>query len=169
MKKVTVTRTYLEMLQKPNWPETQWPEGTLVMHAKNPGVAFYRYLYNSVGSDWTWVDRKRMNDDKLKMVIQNPRVFIHVLYYQGTPAGYIELDARLEHEVEIAYFGMMSEFIGKGLGHKLLEWGIREAWKFAPRRVWLHTCTLDHPAALPLYKKIGFNEIKKEEYEIEIE
>ncbi len=169
MKKIAVTRTYLEMVVNPQFQETAWPSGTLIMHSENPTVAFYRFLYNSVGADWTWIDRKRMTDETLRTTIQSPDVKLFILYFRGTPAGYLELDARKENEVEIAYFGMMHEFIGKGLGSKFLQWGITEAWKLPLKRVWLHTCTLDHPAALPLYKKMGFQEIKKEDYEAEIE
>lgn len=80
----------------------------------------------------------------------------------GVPARYAELDRRVPHEVEIAYFGLMPEFIGKGFGQYLLHWTVRRAWDSNPARVWLHTCELDHPVALPNYLKVGFEVYKTE-------
>src|SRR5260370_29736357 len=87
---------------------------------------------------------------------------VHVLMADGVPAGFAELDRRREGEIELVQFGLMPEFIGQGLGRYFLQWTIDRAWSYDPRRFWLHTCTLDHPAALPNYRKAGF-EIYKEE------
>jgi GNAT superfamily N-acetyltransferase len=81
---------------------------------------------------------------------------------EGVPAGFAELDWRIEGEIELVQFGLMPEYIGQGLGRYFLQWTIDKAWSYSPRRLWLHTCTKDHPAALPNYLKAGF-EIYKEE------
>jgi GNAT superfamily N-acetyltransferase len=81
---------------------------------------------------------------------------VNVLWADGVPAGYVELDRREPPGVEIGYFGLMPEFIGQGLGAFLLDWAIRHAWRARPRRLWLHTCDLDHPRALAFYQKLGF-------------
>ena len=73
----------------------------------------------------------------------------------GVPAGYAELDRRAPPDIEIGYFGLMPEFIGQGLGGYLLDWAIHHAWRMQPRRLWLHTCDLDHPGALG-YQRSGF-------------
>ena len=79
-----------------------------------------------------------------------------VLHVRGVPAGYVELDRRVEQEVEIAYFGLVPEYIGRGLGPALLDRALERAWSYGPRRVWLHTCSLDHPKALAVYRRAGF-------------
>jgi GNAT superfamily N-acetyltransferase len=75
---------------------------------------------------------------------------------QGVPAGLAELDRRDPPDIELAYFGVLPEFISQGLGRFLLDWAIRHAWRQRPARFWVHTCDLDHPRALPLYQKAGF-------------
>ena len=85
----------------------------------------------------------------------------------GAPAGYFELKRCDDGSVEIAYFGLLPDFVGKGLGKYLLVRAIEEAWALAPSRVWLHTCTLDHPAALPNYLARGFKATKTERYTVE--
>jgi len=90
-----------------------------------------------------------------------------VAYVEGTPAGYFQLDAATEPgSVEIAYFGLAPDAIGQGLGKHLLSCAVRDAWALGPKRVWLHTCTLDHPHALPNYQKRGFVPYKTETYEV---
>jgi GNAT superfamily N-acetyltransferase len=86
---------------------------------------------------------------------------VHVLHADGTPAGFVEFDRRVADEVEIVQFGLLPEFIGVGLGKWFLRWAIDRAWGYGPRRLWLHTCTLDHPAALPNYLKAGFTLYKE--------
>jgi len=86
---------------------------------------------------------------------------VHVLHVDGVPAGFAELDCRTD-EIELLQFGLMHEFIGQGLGKYFLQWTIDHAWSLSPRRLWLHTCTLDHPNALPNYQKAGFAICKEE-------
>ena len=91
----------------------------------------------------------------------------HVLHVDGVPAGFAELDRRIEGEIELVQFGLVPEFIGQGLGRYFLNWTIDKAWSYQPRRFWLHTCTLDHKAALPNYLKARFvvynEEVKQRE------
>lgn len=86
----------------------------------------------------------------------------------GSPAGFAELDRRRPGEVELVQFGLMGDFLGQGLGTWFLQWTIDRAWSYRPTRFWLHTCTLDHPAALSFYKKAGFAEYKREEIRREL-
>lgn len=158
-----VTITYLEMHAPPP-PETARaaPRGTVIMQAHAPTVAFYRFLYDTVGAPWNWKDRRLLSDPALRAIIEHPDVHVHVLYVDGTPAGFAELDARKRPDVQIAYFGLMPDFIGRGLGTFFLDWTIRKAWQQAPERLWVHTCTLDHPSALPLYRRMGFVPYRQE-------
>lgn len=103
-----------------------------------------------------------MSDEALTAIIGDPRDELHVLHVDGPPAGFAELDRRQPHEIELVQFGLMPEFIGQGLGKWFLQWTIDKAWSYDPKRFWLHTCTLDHAAALPNYLKAGFVQFKQE-------
>ena len=149
--------TYLEMTAPPKRPRTVAPCPHLeVRRAHAPMLSFYRYLYDAVGRDWIWTERKLLADEQLRAIVEHPAVEVNVLWRAGTPAGYVELDYRGLPKVQIAYFGLVPEFIGQGLGRFLLDWAIFDAWRRDPRRLGVHTCDLDHPRALLLYRSLGF-------------
>ena len=153
---IPVTVTYLRMTspdQRLSAPEVMEP--TAVLRAERPTISFYRYLYDTIGADWNWYMRRRLSDEDLAAIIHDDRVEVFVLHVRGVPAGYVELDRRIEGEVEIAYFGLIPEYVGRGFGAFLLDWGLGRAWSYRPRRVWLHTCSLDHPRALGVYRRAG--------------
>jgi GNAT superfamily N-acetyltransferase len=155
--------THLQMFARPAELNVVAPFPNLsIVQSDPPTVAFYRFLYDGVGGIWNWRERRVMPDGQLSAIVQHPRVETYVLYVSGTPAGYAELDRRQENEIELAYFGLMPEFIGRGLGTYLLNWAIDRAWSYAPDRFWVHTCTLDHPKALPNYIRSGFTPFKTE-------
>ena len=154
---IETTVTYLEMHQRPTRPTVPAPMGKFaILRAENPTVSFYRYLYDAVGEPWNWTDRRMLGDDELGAIIGDPKVEIYVLYAGGVPAGFLELDRRIEGEVEIAYLGLLPDFAGRGLGRYFLDWAIHAAWENEPKRVWVHTCDLDDPRALPVYQRAGF-------------
>lgn len=157
--------TYLQMFQRPDRVVPAPRDGLLVLHARQPTIAYYRFLYDAVGRQWHWVRRTKYSDEELGRIIHDPRDEIHVLHVDGVPAGFAELDRRVEGEVELNQFGLTADFIGQGLGKWFLQWTIDRAWSYGPKRFWLHTCTLDHPNALPNYKKAGF-EVYKEETKV---
>lgn len=157
-----VTTTYLEMHSPPQCVVAPPREGLTVLQARNPSVAYYRFLYNAVGEDWHWGRCKRLADTELAALIQQPQREIFVLYVEGVPAGFVELDRGSPGEIEIVQFGLMPTFIGQGLGRYFLQWVIDRAWSYKPKRLWLHTCTLDHPGAIPNYVKRGFAIYKEE-------
>lgn len=159
-----VTVTYLEMRQAPTRPPSHPPSlkrKIALMRAEAPTVGFYRYLYNAVGADWSWYERNQLADEALAAIIQDEQVEVYVLYLDGAPAGYAELDRRRPSEVELAYFGLIPDYIGLGVGGYMLDWAIETAWSRPIERLWVHTCTLDHPAALPVYQKAGFTPYKQ--------
>ena len=157
MRAVLVTVTYLEMRSPDRRsPAPEWTEPIRIMRAECPTASFYRYLYDTVGADWSWYERRRLSDEALATIVHDDAVEVFVLYVRGVPAGYVELDRRIADEVEIAYFGLVPEYVGRGLGPRLLDWALGRAWSYRPRRVWLHTCSLDHPKALAVYRRAGF-------------
>ena len=161
----TLTTFYLQMMALPaHYAQNPrpLPAGSNVMQAIQPTISFYRYLYNTVGEAYDWFDRRRLSDSQLAAIVQHPQVAVHVLYAHGVPAGYAELDWRVPGEVELAYFGLMPEFVGRGYGLSFLQWAVTQAWSQQPQRLWVHTCTLDHPNALSVYQKAGFVLYKEE-------
>lgn len=159
---VDVKIYYLEMLSPPGRTVPPARDGLTVVHAKKPTVAYYRSLYDSVGGPYHWLSRRKITDADLASLIHDPLMENHVLHVDGVPAGFAELDRRIEGEIELVQFGLMPEFIGQGLGKYFLNWTIDKAWSYNPKRFWLHTCTLDHKAALPNYLKAGFVVSKEE-------
>ena len=158
---IPVTITKLEMLGRPPGLRPQLrrehDNGRVVLlKVKQPPVHFYRYLYETVGRAYVWVERTRMSDEALAAIVQDERVELYVLYCEGAPAGYAELDFRKMPNAELAYFGLIADFIGRGLGGFLLATAIDIAWTKPIERLWVHTNTLDHPRALPLYQQMGF-------------
>jgi GNAT superfamily N-acetyltransferase len=152
----TTLVTWLEMTAPPARPPVPAPPGVEVRHVAAPGAAFYRELYEGVGGPWSWVARSVMSDAALAAIVSDPRVEVPVLHVAGEVAGYVELDRRFPPDIEIAYFGLMPAFIGRGLGRWLLDWAVERGWSLAPRRLWVHTCDLDHPRALATYERAGF-------------
>jgi GNAT superfamily N-acetyltransferase len=155
--KLDLVTTYLEMGSAPARAPHPAPKRKLALfRADAVPLHFYRYLYNTIGELWLWYERRMMEDAALAAVIHDARVEVYVLYAGGVPAGYAELDRRREGEVELAYFGLMPDFIGQGLGRYLLDWTIDTAWRRSRHRLWVHSCNLDHPRALQTYQKAGF-------------
>lgn len=157
MTRIDDTVTYLEMFEQPPARPLPAPLGKLaLMRAEACSVPFYRYLYDTVGEKWVWFTRREWSDAALAAEIQKPTTEIFVLYLGGVPAGYFELDAEQPRETLLSYFGLMPDFIGRRLGPFLLNAAIEQAWSRPIERFWVHTCTFDHPRALPLYQRAGF-------------
>ena len=147
--------TYLEM-RSPPAEEILAPVADVKIRMLAPlTVENYRRLYTGVGQEYQWVDRIMMADESLREIIHHDRVEVYELLVADETAGYSELDRRQHGEIEIAYFGLFPHAVGKGLGKFFLNWTLHKAWTYQPKRVWLHTCDLDHPAALPNYLRAG--------------
>ena len=156
MEQVEVTVYYLEMLAASRRSVPAPRDRLRVVHVQSPTVPYYRSLYNAVGEDYRWLGRRKLSDEALAAIIRDPLNELHVLHVAGTPAGFAELDRCTPNEIELVQFGLTANFIGQGLGKWFLQWIIDKVWSYEPKRLWLHTCTLDHPAALPNYTKAGF-------------
>ncbi|MDP6565719.1 MAG: GNAT family acetyltransferase [Alphaproteobacteria bacterium] len=156
--------TYLEMTERPPLPRIEpGVKRHALMRAHDITTEFYRYLYDAVGRPWYWTDRKKLSDEQLAEILGDPAVEVYVLYANGAPAGFFELDGRGMPRLELAYFGILPDYIGKGLGRYLLEAAIETAWNQEPKRLTVNTCTLDHPSALPMYQRFGFKPYDREE------
>ncbi len=149
--------TYLEMRERPAGRRVAAPLDKLaLMRAENCKVSFYRYLYNTVGEPWLWIERRLIDDASLLKQISKPTIEIFVLYVRGVPAGYFELDTAAPRETKLCYFGLIPDFIGRRFGPYLLQAAIDQAWSRPLDRFWLHTSTFDHPKALSTYQRAGF-------------
>jgi len=147
------------------------PEGAdfEVRRCPVPCPELNRFFYTAIGGDWFWVDRLTWDYERWLEWLDRPEVETWIGYEAGAPAGYFELEVQAEGSVEIAYFGLLSQFTGRGLGSRLLSCAIERAWEIeGTRRVWVHTCTLDHPKALANYVSRGFRQFKEETADVEL-
>ncbi len=165
------TRTYLELREPGRFrPAFGDFPGLAIERVERPTPELYRHCYRTVGEAYHWRDRWDWTDDEIRAHLAQPEISLHVARHDGALAGWYELRRVPEDgggSVEIAYFGLAPGAIGRGLGKHLLSCAVRDAWALRPARVWLHTCTLDHPHALPNYQKRGFLAYKTEHYEVE--
>lgn len=153
--------TCLEMTARLTPRPDPQTEGLTVERWPSPSVDDYRALYRRVGEDWLWVSRAVMPDDKLEAIIQDPAVEIHALTQGGERLGLLELDFRETGQCELAFFGLDQSLIGSGAGRILMNVAIEQAWAKPINRFWVHTCHLDHPAALAFYQRSGFKPYKR--------
>jgi GNAT superfamily N-acetyltransferase len=146
-------------------PSAQTPSGLAIVEAKSPLPEFNRFLYAAVGGDWFWTERLSWDYQRWTQVLTQPGYETWVAYVYGSPAGYFELEVQETGgptSVEIVYFGLLPQFLGRGIGGRLLTRAIERGWEKGAQRVWVHTCTLDHPAALPNYQARGLRIFKEE-------
>lgn len=157
---VTVTTTYLDLAEDKAPPEStrggRSDRPYRLLRSETACPELNRFLYTAVGYKWCWYERLSWDHQAWLDYLNDPRVTTWIGYQEGTPIGYFELDKDTDGSVEIAYFGLLPWAIGKGFGSPLLSDAILEAREFGSGHVWLHTCTLDHPAALPNYLDRGF-------------
>jgi len=152
--------TYLEMTER---PAIEPPRSTLdLKRITNPSVERYRELFRLVGAPWLWFSRLIMDEEKLAAIVQHPNVELFVVQDgNGRDVGMLELDFREANECQLAFVGLIPELSGLGHGRWLLEEAVRRAWRDTVNRIHVHTCSLDHPAALAAYRRAGFTPVKR--------
>jgi GNAT superfamily N-acetyltransferase len=152
--------TYLEMRSP---PEHDVPSSTLSLHrVEVPQPEHYRNLFRRIGAPWLWFSRLLLDDAHLAAIIQHPRVELDSVHDEaGREVGMIELDFREPGECELSFIGLLPELSGQGHGRWLLAEALRRAWREGVDRVHVHTCSLDHPAALTAYRRAGFKPVKR--------
>jgi len=152
--------TYLEM-RRPVKPAV--PASPLSLkRIEVPEPEHYRALFRLIGAPWLWFSRLIIDDAHLAGIIQHPKVEPYTVIDQtGADVGMLELDFREPGECELAFIGLVPELSGKGHGRWLLSEAVRLAWREGVNRVHVHTCSLDHPAALNAYRRAGFTPYKR--------
>ena len=152
--------TYLEMTEFPASPPP--PSPLRLDRVERPATDHYRALFLRIGAPWLWFSRLAMPDDRLAAIIADPAVHLYVVRGpDGEASGMLELDFREPGECELAFIGLLPELAGQGHGRWLLAEALRLAWRAGIARVHVHTCTLDHPAALGAYRRAGFTAYKR--------
>lgn len=158
-----VTITFMEMAARPAAPPPPLPPGKFaLLRAEEPPLAFYRFLYDTVGEEWLWTERRLMAQEALRARLADPRFELYVLYGAGVPAGFFELWRDTPQVTDLALFGLMPEFIGRRLSPFLLGAAIEIAWSAAIERLTVNTCSFDHPRAFQLYQRAGFEPVRQE-------
>ncbi|WP_265518907.1 GNAT family N-acetyltransferase [Nitratireductor luteus] len=158
----TVTR--LEMTHPPSaYPPAPMGEPLAVMRCRSMPLHYYRYLYDRVGRKWHWTGAFHLSDAELEAQLKDEKTDIRVLYLDGAPAGYFEICRLRPEETALVHFGLMEHAIGRGLSRWFLGEAIRAGWETGPQKLSVETCTLDHPAALGLYQKMGFEPVLRRE------
>ncbi len=145
--------TFLEMRERPSDAVPASPLS--LRRIERPGADQYRALFRLIGARWLWFSRLIMADAKLKAIIHHPAVELYVVE-EGEAVGMVELDFRQSGECELAFIGLVPKLAGQGHGRWLLAESVRRAWRDGVERIHVHTCTLDHPAALGAYRRAGF-------------
>jgi GNAT superfamily N-acetyltransferase len=149
--------TYLEMSERPPQRSGGASGTDLELRAfRHADLDAYRALFRRVGEHWLWTSRLVMPDAALHAVVADPQVEIAVLHRGGKAIGLLELDFRQAAECELAFFGLVRDAVGQGIGRFLMNAALARAWAKPIRRFWVHTCTFDHPAALDFYQRSGF-------------
>ncbi len=146
-------------------PPTQAARAYRLERLATPDPLYCRYLYAAVGFKWVWYERLAWSKADWQTCLGDANRHTFVAYIEGSPIGYFELVDHGQHEIEIAYFGLMPNQIGRGLGKPFLFDAINEAKALGAKRIWLHTCDMDHPAALSNYLACGFSVFKEESFE----
>jgi GNAT superfamily N-acetyltransferase len=165
---VEVVRTYLELRSLGQLRAADVADPSVrFIRRRDIDIEHYRQLYRDVGRRWHWRDRDAWSDAMLAAHLSRPDVAVWECTVSGESAGYFELEQSGD-SVEIAYFGLAPDFIGRGLGKAMLTRAVQEAFALGPSRVWLHTCTLDAPSALPNYLARGFTPTRHERYVAEL-
>lgn len=157
--------TSLEMTEKPDLSSlNQESDGQFSFARLGPEeVDRYRALFKRVGEDWLWFSRATLPEEELRSVLSSPKTEVHVLRSNQEDVGLVELDFTTPENVELVIFGIVPEMVGSRAGRWLMSSALQTVWsREATKRFWLHTCTLDHPKALPFYMRSGFVPFKRQ-------
>jgi GNAT superfamily N-acetyltransferase len=159
--KIAAVVTHLEMTERPAPrpdPAGRWT----LRRVEQPALDWFRALYARVGEDWLWFSRIRMTDAELTAILHSPLVEAYALVDDGRDEGLLELDFRQSGSCELSFFGVTAKLIGTGAGRWMMNRALELAWSRPVKRVWLHTCSFDHPSALAFYHRSGFRPFRRQ-------
>ena len=159
--KIAAVVTHLEMIERPALrpdPEGAWT----LRRVSAPDLDWFRDLYRRVGEEYLWFSRLQMADAELAAIIRSPMVDVYALVHEERDEGLLELDCRDAGQCELAFFGVTADLIGGGAGRWLMNRALELAWARQVARVWVHTCTSDHPSALAFYQRSGFRPFRRQ-------
>jgi GNAT superfamily N-acetyltransferase len=162
---VEIAVTFLAMEGRPGYPRPHLPTGpaSALIGAERPPAWYFLHLYDTVGRDYDWNDRHDQPRAELEAFLHDPAVTLYSFMRAGWPHGFFVLDGRVPGRCDLAYFGLVPEAIGRGLGTFLLQTAVHMAWdRPGTGLVGVSTNTLDHPRALSLYQKAGFVPVRRE-------
>lgn len=161
--KLATVVTHLEMRAPSPLRPVPTPDGVTLDRVTAPDLAWYRDLFRRVGGhDWLWFSRLDMDDTALSAILTDPQVQVYALNRDGQAEGLVELDFRVADDCELAFFGVTPALIGSGAGRYAMNRAITLAWEQPISRFHVHTCTLDHPAALSFYRRSGFTAVRQQ-------
>ena len=163
--KIAAVVTHLEMTARPALRPDP-PGAWTLRRVETPALDWFRDLYRRVGEEWLWFSRLQMTDAELAAIIHSPLVEVYALVQDGRDEGLLELDFREAGHCELVFFGVTAKLIGSGAGRWLMNRALELMWSRPVARVWVHTCTLDHPAAVAFYQRSGFRPFRRQ---VEIE
>lgn len=159
--KIAAVVTHLEMTARPA-PRPDPAGSWSLRRVQTPDLDWYRDLYRRIGEEWLWFSRLKMSDTELAAIIQSPQVELYALVQDGHDEGLLELDFREAGQCELVFFGVAAKLIGSGAGRFLMNRTLELSWSRPVTRVWVHTCTLDHPSALTFYQRSGFRPYRRQ-------
>ena len=154
--KIAAVITHLQMLQRPPSRPERSEASWALRKTDFPDLERYRALFRRIGENWLWYSRLQLNDVELRDALSRPLYETYVLDAEGQEEGLVELDFSVEGACEISFFGLTPAMVGCGAGRWMMNRALEIAWSRPIRRVWLHTCSHDHPAALDFYIRAGF-------------
>ena len=160
--KIASVVTSLEMRERPPVAAERPLPGVELRVVPKPEAGWYRELYRRVGEEWLWFSRLRMPVEELEAVIHDPDVEVCAVSVRGADEGLLELDFRTRDVCELAFFGLTAAARGMGAGRWLMNRAVERAWARPVSRLWVHTCTLDHPQALAFYQRSGFVPVRRQ-------
>jgi GNAT superfamily N-acetyltransferase len=164
---IDIVVTHLEMTARPRFPRPPVPRGPIsaLVAAEQPPVWYFLALYDAVGAEYEWTDQHDRPRDEFAAFLADPAVTLYTLVRAGWPHGFFVIDAREGATVDLAYFGLVPEAIGQGLGWFLLGTAVHSAWDLpGVTRLTVNSNSFDHPRALPLYQKAGFVPVRRENH-----
>jgi GNAT superfamily N-acetyltransferase len=159
--KIAAIVTHLEMTARPA-PRPDPAGAWSLRRVEKPPLDWFRDLYLRVGEEWLWFSRTRMPDAELSARLHSPQLEVYALVDDGRDEGLLELDFREPGQCEIGMFGLTARLVGTGAGRWLMNRALELAWSRPVSRIWLHTCSFDHPAALPFYQRSGFRAFRRQ-------